>query len=74
MSVILKLSIFILFVSCFTDASPVSKNKNATIPSYLREGDIRMEKLPKSLGEDVDWKKWPAGVVAYEISSVFSKN
>lgn len=38
----------------------------------LREGDIVMEALPKSLGENEAYKKWPNGVIPYEISSYYT--
>ncbi len=40
--------------------------------SYLREGDIRVEVLPKSLGENIDYKKWPSGIVPYVIATTYS--
>ena len=44
----------------------------APAKSYLREGDIRVRVLPKSLGENVNYKKWTRGIVPYEISSNYS--
>ena len=64
MSKILALSL--LVVSCFLAVSA------APTKSYLREGDIRVEVLPKSMGENVNYKKWPNGVVPYVIASTYS--
>lgn len=70
MSAALKLSL--LIVCCFlaANASPISKDIFQTVASDLREGDIKIElKKSKSLGVNVDYNKWPAGVVPYEFAS-----
>ncbi len=40
--------------------------------SYLREGDIRVDALVESLGENIAYKKWPSGIVPYVIASTYS--
>ncbi len=47
-------------------------NRASSTPLDLREGDIRVELKPKSLG--VTDKKWPNGTVPYVINSNYSKS
>ena len=60
------LTITLLVVSCYLTVNAAPRS------SYLREGDIRVEVLPKSLGENVGYKKWPSGIVPYVIASTYS--
>ncbi len=60
------LAISFLILSSYLAVSAFPKNKN------LKEGDIKIEALPRSLGENVAYKKWPKGVVPYILSTVYS--